>query len=100
GWCRQLDVCIRTIASLAREISDRFPLTSILGDSQAELRYDGGVRAIETRLVIGVVHLNCSHVVRPTQVEGQPLAGTIPRGDPECSRVLVRYIERREAVAC
>ena len=95
------DVRVGAIAPLAREIRDDGPLAAVERRLEAELRDDVRVGPVETRLVIGVVHLDRFHVVRPAQLDREPFAGPILSRHPERARILVgdstggKAVERR-----
>src|SRR4029079_546740 len=95
----ELDVRVWTIALLPRQIRNRRPLTSIPGRLQTKPGDDRGVSSVKTRLVVGVVHLDRVYLVRPTQVESQPLTRAILRGYPKGAGILVGHVAGGETVA-
>src|ERR1044071_3041241 len=59
-----------------------FGTSTFMSAPQAELRDHAGVGAIETRPVIGVIHLDRFHSVHAGQVDRESLARTILPGHP------------------
>jgi hypothetical protein len=68
--CRRgdLDVRVGTIALLARQVHNGAPRSAVHGGPKPEPRDHGGVGAVETGLVIGVVHLDRFQIDQVTEV--------------------------------
>ena len=81
-----------------RKIGDDGPLAAVERRLQPELGDHVRIGPVHSRFVVGVIHLDRFHIVRPAEVDGEPFAGAILLRHPERPRILIGHATGGKAV--